>query len=202
MSFSTRASGPVLLALLATGCRQNYLIGSEDDRPPPPITSTTDAGPIAGVSNPSPQTVAAACAAPLGDRLWLDTIPVLWAAMLGRWFRCPAPPSPDGGGGTYTLLPFNGQAGETIEAGIELDDDAQFRMFDWGNGNTIVPRPGLLNGGKYVYLLVGPDDSGHANIQLNLEFDSGATGLTHPVLSNVPRIVLLGDQAQFIAETR
>jgi len=31
---------------------------------------------------------------------------------------------------------------------------------------------------------------------------AGATGLTHPVLSNVPRIVLLGDQAQFIAETR
>ncbi len=28
------------------------------------------------------------------------------------------------------------------------------------------------------------------------------TGLTHPVLSNVPRVVLLADQCQFIAETR
>ena len=135
--------------------------------------------------------------------LWIGSlVRTLRAAMVGRWFRCANTARPDGDGGTYPDYPFGGEPGGPIEAGIELDDDAQFRMFDWGNGNTIVPRPGLLNGGKYAYLLVGPDDSGHANIQLNLEYDSGVTGLTHPVLSNVPRIVLLGDQAQFIAETR
>ncbi len=173
MSFSTRASGPVLLVLLATGCGQNYLIGSEDDRPPPPIASATDGGPIVGVSNPSAETVAAACAAPLGDRLWMDSISEVRAAMLGRWFRCPTTPTPDGNGGTYPIYAFNGQPGSPIEAGIELDDNAQFRLFDWGSGNTIVPRPGLLNGGKYVYLVLGTDDSGHTNIQLNFEYDSG-----------------------------
>jgi hypothetical protein len=202
MSFSTRASGPVLLVLLATGCGRKYLIGSEDDRPPPASASGTDGGPIVGVSDPSPETVAAACAAPLGDRLWINTIPELRAAMLGRWFRCPSTPTPDGDGGTYPVYAFGGQLGDPIEAGIELDAGAQFRVFDWGNGNIVVPRPGLLNGGTYVFLVTGTDDSGHPRIQLNFDFDSGSTGLTVPVLSNVPRVVLLAEQFHYIAETR
>jgi hypothetical protein len=201
MSFSTRASGPVLLVVLATGCGRNYLVGFEGDRTPPPSASGTDGGPIIGVSDPSPETVAAACAAPLGDPLWINSIPELRAAMLGRWFRCPPTPTPDSDGGIYPIYAFGGLLGGPVEAGIELDDDAKFRLFDWGNGNTVVPRPGLLNGGTYVFLVTSTNNSGHPYVQLNFDWDSGAASYTVPVLSDVPRVLLLA-QYQFIAETR
>jgi len=202
MAFSTRASGTVLLALLATGCGRNYPIGSEDGRPTSSSATGTDGGPIVGVSNPSPETVAAACAAPLGDRLWINSIPELRAAMLGRWFRCANTARPDGDGGTYPDYPFGGQPGGPIEAGLEIDNDARFRTFDWGPGNTIVPRPGLLNGGTYFFVVTMTDDSGHPYIQVNFAWDSDSTHNLVPVLSDVPRVLLLADQLHFIADTQ
>lgn len=203
MSVSTRGFLPALLVFLAAGCGRNYVIGSEDNQTSGAAGgSGTDGGAIVGVSDPSPDTVAAACAAPLGDRLWTNTIPDLRSVMLGRWFRCPTTPRPDGDGGSYPVYAFSGQPGEPIEAGIELTDDGRFRMFDWGDGNAIVPRPGLLSGGTCVYLVTGTDETGHTRIQLDFAYDSGWTGLTVPVISDVPRIALLADQYRFIAETR
>jgi len=199
MSFSRRAPGPTLLVLLATGCGQNYLIGSGDDRPPPEVGM--DGGPIVGVSNPSPESVAAACAAPLGDRLWINSIPELRAAMIGRWFRCANTARPDGDGGTYPDYPFGGEPGGPIEAGVELDDDARFRTFDWGPGNTIVPRPGLLNAGTYLFLVTFINSAGQRYIQVNFAWDGDSTIYTVPVLSDLPRVLMLADQLHYIADT-
>jgi hypothetical protein len=198
MSLWTRVAAPVLLVLLAPGCGRDYVIGSEDDM----TGSGTDVGAVVGVSNPSPETVSAACAAPLGDRLWTNSIPDLRRAMLGRWFRCPVVPRPDGDGGTFPVHAFGGPSGAPIEAGLELTDDGRFLLFDWGDANTLVPRPGLFYVGTVVYLVTGSDESGHPRIQVNFAYDSGWTGLTVPVFSNVPRVVLLAEEYHFIAETR
>jgi hypothetical protein len=205
MSFWTRAAAPVLFVLMAAGCGRNYVVGSEDDATGgagAASGSGTDGGAIVGVSNPSPETVSTACAAPLGDRLWTNSIPELRRAMLGRWFRCPVTPRPDGDGGAFPVFAFGGQSGDPLEAGLELTDDGRFRTFDWGDGNTLVQRPGLLNGGEVVFFVTGSDESGHPRIQVNFAYDSGSTGLTVPVLSDVPRVLLLAEMYHFIAETR
>ena len=64
------------------------------------------------------------------------------------------------------------------------------------------PRPGLFNVGTVVYFVTGSDESGHPRIQVNFAYDSGWTGLTVPVFSNVPRVVVLAEEYHFIAETR
>jgi len=132
--------------------------------------SGADAGPTS--SGTSPAAVAAQCQIPPGDRLQLDSIGAMRAALQRTWAHCSDP-------GLF----------HRPQDGMVIDANDRFAFLAWSNGN-LVRLAGLDNEGTVQYLDTSAMN-GRPTIQVNFVSDLGNTIISRPVVSNVPRTLII-----------
>ena len=176
MRIQTLAALSWAVLIGAAGC-DGALMGSQVDSGPP----QTDSGPPqmdsgmpetdAGAPTEVPAWATALCAPPLGERLWVQSPDDMRATLTGQWVLC----SESG----LFMQP---------QAGIQIGADDRWRMLAWSAGQLTL-QPGLDHAGAMEYL--DASQAGQVLVQVNFIGDIGGTIISIPVLSDVPRIIVI-----------
>lgn len=164
-------------ALIATAGCDGALMGSPVDGAAPTMDSATptmDAGAPAIDGPPAtdvPAWATALCAPQLGERLWVQSPDDMRTTLTGQWLLCSE-------SGVF-MQP---------QAGIEIGADDRWRMLAWSAGQLTL-QPGLEHAGAMQYL--DATQGGQVLVQVNFVGDIGGTIISIPVISDVPRVMLI-----------
>jgi hypothetical protein len=116
--------------------------------------------------------VTAMCALPLGDRLWPPTALEMHDLLAGRWALCSA-------GGIFGRP----------QQGLAVGADDRWQLLAWSN-DDLIPVPGAGTSGTTEYIELGPSD-----IQVDWVDDDQLTVISHAVISDDPRVLIVPGSA-------